>query len=697
MKARPPSPALASARPTSAVTPPRRLALALLLGACGAPEAPALLLQPVLPDCPRQPASVVRVNLLGDFPPISVSGAATPLADPLGVALQGARSLSVEGLSARSTVALAFSGPLLSGGATSPPALVPRGASQRGGVVPLVYGAPDSLCTAWSLLLQRGLHRATLLDATDTEAAAVMISGGVVPDGPSDTLEIYRLDAPLMPRALPLYEGAAIGHSATALTDGTVLVAGGAKPHAMEDPARETARLYRHDGQPASGVLFLSGGPRALHAALRRGGDAYLLGGCSVVEPLPWPLGLPATCSAGAILNTVVRYDSQGNFTEQRALATPRYGHSALLLPDGRILLHGGMTVVSGKVVPALSGEVYDPQAPSVSYSRVGGAALALPVGGVLWSDIQSGNPAAGGLVYSANEARPLPPQHERTGATLSPLLDGGALLAGGVDSFGAAVSPLEVFSFGRFRDAAGPGTPRWPVIGHAALPLPDGTVLLTGGLRYEGGPPRLSNLVGRFIHALRVPDATPPAWPLDAAEGQGWLAPRRFERVSFDGAVLRLMGGALPAGVDRTSPEDRALLAGPILGAGRLDAGLALESGVGAALVLAHRSERDYAFIRLVPGMPVGLWQMKGAQAVPVSGCQGELLSISPLGTAEQPVPLSLSFGAQGLRVSLAEREFLRCAWPQGTPGADPNGAVGFGTLGGGVTFSDLVLRRGG
>jgi len=177
-------------------------------------------------------------------------------------------------------------------------------------------------------------------------------------------------------------------------------------------------------------------------------------------------------------------------------LATARQGHSATLLGDGSVLLAGG-TDASGN--PVGSAEVLDPATPSAippilgMAPRTGHTATLLRNGLVL----VAGGRNAGGTLNTFELLDPAqavagptpaanPPQATtliaaRSGHVAIRLADGTVLLAGGQDGSGNDLASAEIFN---------PATGTFTATGAmtagrsfaAALTLPDGRVLVLGG-----------------------------------------------------------------------------------------------------------------------------------------------------------------------------------------------------------------------
>lgn len=167
----------------------------------------------------------------------------------------------------------------------------------------------------------------------------------------------------------------------------------------------------------------------------------------------------------------------------------PRSGHSATLLPDGRILVAGGMRRNQDFY---RSAELYDPATGkfrttgSMSLARVGHAAVLLRSGKVLiaggWvghestDSVELYNPVTGQFTVVGR----MTARRGRPSATL--LNNGDVLIAGGADhDTPGGVASAEVFHADTLKFEA-VGAMHYGRIAHTATVLADGRVLIAGG-----------------------------------------------------------------------------------------------------------------------------------------------------------------------------------------------------------------------
>ena len=258
-----------------------------------------------------------------------------------------------------------------------------------------------------------------------------------------------------------------VGQSVTLLKDGRVLIAGGAIISAqggVQSPL-VAAELY----DPATGLSASvppMGFARAFHSAtLLKDGRVLVSGGISLISG-----ALSAVATAEVFDPATKAFRNTGGLTESRG----RVSHTASLLPDGRVLLAGGWGEGgNGQRTILDSAELFDPA--SGRYSAAGNMRIA------------------------------------RSSHTATLLFDGRVLLAGGRSPTGALAS-TELFNAAAtpmFSD--GPALPGEPRAGHAAVRLGSGFVLVVGGCRApEPINARASAGTGSGCHA--VDGATPPA-----------------------------------------------------------------------------------------------------------------------------------------------------------------------------------------
>jgi hypothetical protein len=103
-------------------------------------------------------------------------------------------------------------------------------------------------------------------------------------------------------------------------------------------------------------------------ATLLFDGTVLIAGGETIQEVR----GAPAV---GKILSSAELYDPRtGTFTPTGDMTTPRYGHTATLLPDGKVLITGG-TNDGGVAGAQASAETYDPD--TKTFTAIGSMAAA--------------------------------------------------------------------------------------------------------------------------------------------------------------------------------------------------------------------------------------------------------------------------------------------------------------------------------
>jgi Kelch motif/Galactose oxidase, central domain len=261
-------------------------------------------------------------------------------------------------------------------------------------------------------------------------------------------------------------------HTATLLTDGRVLIAGGS----AGAQGWSTAELF----DPATGGFT----PTSNMTTGRFGHSATLLADGRVLIAGGWSDGPDNALSSAELYDPVT-----GTFTVTGSLISPRGGHTATLLQDGRVLIAGELP----------GAEIYDPTTgvftPAGDMQNLAGdvsglvsfaAAAPLPNGTVLVGT-QIFQPSTGTFTATSYAGYPFAFDTDYTATTL---MDGRAFIAGGsFDSdFNPCLSTTELFDPATmaFSDAPKMTLCRWA---HTATLLPSGWVLIAGGGSYDAGP----------------------------------------------------------------------------------------------------------------------------------------------------------------------------------------------------------------
>jgi outer membrane protein OmpA-like peptidoglycan-associated protein len=313
-------------------------------------------------------------------------------------------------------------------------------------------------------------HTATLLPE-----GTVVVTGGQSGGAAVSSVEVYRTNGTFLPggtTAVPR-----VGHVATLLASGRVLLTGGGSGAATPELLDRARDAWTPLTLPATGPVPV---PRHGHTATLlvtgpNAGRVLLVGG---IDPY------------SAYLNTAQLYDPGTGLLLNvgiPAMATARAFHTAVVLPDGNVLVAGGTT----GTLTLDSAQVYDPVANSwspvlhMAERRAYHTATALPGGPILvaggennGTDLATAelyDPAA--QAFSAPIAMTSPRSHHAAAL----LQDGTVLLAGGDDG-AAALASAERFDpvTGQFAAA---GTMSSARAGLTATPLASGEVLVAGGL----------------------------------------------------------------------------------------------------------------------------------------------------------------------------------------------------------------------
>ncbi len=339
------------------------------------------------------------------------------------------------------------------------------------------------------LTVARSDHTATLLD----DGRVLILGGRHYPGNGSpvanqsvvalDSAEIYDPATGTFAEIGPMNVPRA-GHTATRLPDGTVLITGGysttqtgrlSMPTAAEifDPGSDTFRLI---GSMVS--------PRGHHTAtVLQDGQVLLVGGADRYGPRGERLSYTGAAEV---------FDPKTEtFTRVDPLVTERAGHSATLLPDGRVLIIGGANERGGP----LTTEVYDPdthrfeRGPTATVAHQATVAPLLADGRVLAAGSGPGGSEVFDLRLIGNGAEVTTPRPDATGAfrpiatsavRRSPqalrLRDGRILIVGSdAESGDDPAAAVEIFDPAIGTTAVGGRLPR---SGYPSTQLRDGRVL---------------------------------------------------------------------------------------------------------------------------------------------------------------------------------------------------------------------------
>jgi hypothetical protein len=326
-----------------------------------------------------------------------------------------------------------------------------------------------------SLTTPRTQHTATLLTN-----GKVLIAGGFAILAGWPVWSSAELYDPVS-RSFSLIAGMAsprFGHTATLLPDGRVLIAGGIATvnGGSFGPGLSSAELY----DPSTGAFTPTGAltvSRAHHTAtLLNSGKVLITGGYT-----------QDATGHQVVHSSAELYDpSTGTFTATGSMAAARGSPVAVLLPNGKVLIEGGFGCGDEP-----NPELYDPTAGVFSLTGSSSdpslgpvAASLLPNGDVLTTLALGCDVGYGAELYHTSSGTfAATPSHLTTWRTYSTatLLPEGKVLIDGRDyNHSGGSSELYEPMMGIFTATKG----QYPQSeeGHTATLLPDGTVLLAGG-----------------------------------------------------------------------------------------------------------------------------------------------------------------------------------------------------------------------
>jgi N-acetylneuraminic acid mutarotase len=349
--------------------------------------------------------------------------------------------------------------------------LVTGGGSSAGSSVCRLY---DPALGTWtvtaSLLEARSEHTATLL-----RDGRVLVAGGLGSGGKLASVEIFDPATQTWSPATPMSHARSL-HTANLLHDGRVLVTAGIGVSTWE----ASAEIYDPvaDTWTTTGSLATS---RYNHTAtLLQNGTVLVVAGCN------------ASIATGALASAELFDPATGVWSPAGSLATRRTEHAAVMRADGRVIVAGGLYEDGSLTHWARTAEMYDPatglwsSAGLMTAARAGASASLLPNGKVL---------VAGGIttdrsfltsaeLYSGSSwsaTASMSAGREFHGAT--PLPNGKILVTGG---WGGTGYPSSLGSAELFDSSS----PSWSSTGsmsvarsaHTSTLLPNGEILAVGG-----------------------------------------------------------------------------------------------------------------------------------------------------------------------------------------------------------------------
>lgn len=350
-----------------------------------------------------------------------------------------------------------------------------------GGYGSIVYNgeiydpATGTWTTTGSTQEPRNGHTATLLD----DGRVLLVGGSNESTAAFRSAELYDPVTGLF-TATASMQTPRRGHTATLLSDGTVVIIGG-----FDGTTGSVANVERYD--PARNIFIAAG---TMIEARELPATALLADGTILV------VGGTLKESSAELYDPVTRTSDDTS----RKLKGQRFDHTATLLPNGTVLIVGGIDYTTNSSHTLADAALYEPETRSFSTTgamrenRYAHTATLLESGKVLITGGFRGaeslhsaeiyDPAKGSFATTGSMAVP------RMGHTATLMQDGRVLITGGgrINNSGT----IEPYRSAELYD---PTTGRFTTVGsmqmerqlHTATLLVDGTVLVVGGYNFRG------------------------------------------------------------------------------------------------------------------------------------------------------------------------------------------------------------------